>query len=123
MRIFKTKVFNRFARKAGLDDAALRNAISDAERGLINADLGSNVIKQRIARPGEGKSSGFRTIILFRTKQRAVFVYGFGKSERDNIRDDELSEFKRLAALLLAYGDREIATAIESGALIEVNDD
>jgi hypothetical protein len=123
MRVFKTKVFTRFARKAGLDDPALRESISTAESGLIDADLGGGVIKQRIARPGEGKSGGFRVIILFRTKDRAVFVHGFGKNERDNIGDDELAAFKELAALMLSYSDSEIAVAIENGALIEVSDD
>ncbi len=123
MRIFKSKVFNRFARKAGLVDSALRESIVKAERGLIDANLGGGVIKQRVARPGEGESGGFRTIILFRAKDRAVFVYGFGKNERDNIGDDELAEFKNLAALMLAYSDDEIARAIESGALIEVSDE
>jgi hypothetical protein len=123
MRIFKNKVFTRFARKAALDDAALRASILAAERGLIDADLGGGVIKQRIARPGAGKSGGFRTIIVFRAGDRAVFVYGFGKNERHNIRDDELTEFKRLAALLLSYGDSQIGLAIEEGVLIEVSDD
>jgi hypothetical protein len=123
MRIFKNHGFSRFARKAALDDAALSASISAAERGLIDADLGGGVIKQRIARPGAGKSGGFRTIIVFRARDRAVFVYGFGKNERDNIRDDELTEFKRLAALLLSYDDRQLRVAIEDGALIEVSDD
>ncbi len=123
MRILKSKVFNRFARKARLADSALRESILKAGRGLIDADLGGGVIKQRVARPGEGRSGGFRTIILFRAKERAVFVYGFGKNERDNIGDDELAEFKNLAALMLAYSDDEIARAIESGALIEVSDE
>ena len=95
MRIFKSKVFNRFARKAGLGDVALCEAIGNAERGLIDADLGGGVIKQRIARQGGGKSGGFRTIIFFRAAERAVYIYGFGKNERDNIRDDELTEFRR----------------------------
>ena len=87
---------------------------------MIDADLGGGVIKQRIARPGGGKSGGFRTIILFRTAERAVFIYGFRKNERNNIRDDELTEFRRLATVMPAYSDCELATAIESGALIEV---
>lgn len=80
MRIFKTNVFARFSRKQHIRDEALAEAIARAERGLIDADLGGGVIKQRIARPGGGKSGGFRAVVLFRTKVRAVFVYGFEKA-------------------------------------------
>jgi len=82
VRIFKNKAFMRFARKAGVDDSALCDGIWDAERGLIAADLGGGVIKQRIARLGEGKSGGFRALIVFRSGTRAVFVHGFAKNER-----------------------------------------
>ncbi len=120
MRIFKTRVFVRFARKVKLNDKALSRAVSEVERGLINADLGGGIIKQRIARSGEGKSGGFRTIILFKARTRAVFVYGFEKSARDNIDDDELKEFRRLADKVLSYSDADIKTALAAGALIEV---
>jgi hypothetical protein len=120
VRIFKTRVFTRFARRVRLADKALREAVAEVERGLIHADLGSGVIKQRIARSGGGKSGGFRTIILYRAKSRAVFVYGFEKSGQDNIDDSELREFRRLAGKMLAYSDAEISTAIQSGAVIEV---
>ena len=86
----------RFARKAGLDDTALSKAIQDAERSLIAADLGGGVIKQRIARLGQGKSGGFRTLIVFRAGVRAVFVHGFAKNEKGNIGPDELVALKRL---------------------------
>ena len=79
------------------------------------------MIKQRIARSGAGKSGGFRAIVLFRTESRAVFVYGFEKSAQDNIEDDELREFRRLAGKLLSYSDAEIRAAIEADVLIEVN--
>ena len=82
MRLFKNKPFSRFARKAKLSDTALREAVGRAERGLIDADLGGGVIKQRIAREGAGKSSGFRTIILFRAGERSFFVHGFAKAIR-----------------------------------------
>jgi hypothetical protein len=120
VRIFKTRVFVRFARKVKLNDKALSRAVSEVERGLINADLGGGIIKQRIARSGEGKSGGFRTIILFKARTRAVFVYGFEKSARDNIDDDELKEFRRLADKVLSYSDADIKTALAAGALIEV---
>jgi hypothetical protein len=80
MRIFKNKAFVRFARKSAISDAMLCQAIRDADRGLIGANLGGGVIKQRIARSGEGKSGGFRTLIVFRTRERAFFVHGFPKN-------------------------------------------
>jgi hypothetical protein len=123
MRVFKNKPFARFARKAGLADKALLKAITDAEQGLVDADLGGGVLKQRVARDGGGKSGGFRTIILFRLGERAFFVHGFAKSDRDNIRDDELAAFKLLAAALLAYDDVALVTAVAAGVLLEVMGD
>jgi hypothetical protein len=120
MRIFKNKAFARFARKARLEDSALRQAVSDVERGLIDADLGGGVVKQRIARAGGGKSGGFRTIILFKAGARAFFVHGFAKSGQDNIRDDELAAFKMLAADMLNYDDAALAKATAAGVLTEV---
>ena len=120
MRIFQNKAFIRFAKKAGIADAVLCEAIRDAERGLIAADLGGGVIKQRIARPGQGKSGGFRTLIVFRAGARAFFVHGFAKNEKDNIGQDELVALKKLAAALLAYDDKAIARVVASGTLAEV---
>ena len=120
MRVFKNKSFARFSRKARITDTVLCGAVDAASRGLIDADLGGGVIKQRIARQGEGKSGGFRTIILFRVRERAFFVHGFAKNERDNIRDDELAAFRMLAALMIAYDDDALAKAIENGTLTEV---
>ena len=48
------------------------------------------VIKQRIARTGQGKSGGFRAIVLFRSQEWSFFVHGFAKSDTDNLRQDEL---------------------------------
>jgi hypothetical protein len=120
MRVFKTKPFARFARKARISDAILCDAIADATRGLIDADLGGGVVKQRVARQGAGKSGGFRTIILFRIHDRAIFVHGFAKSEQGNIRDDELAAFKMLAVEMMAYGADAIAKSIGNGTLTEV---
>ena len=123
MRVFKNKPFARFARKAGLDDEVLRQAIDAAERGLVDADLGGGVIKQRVARQGGGKSGGFRTIVLFRLGERAFFVHGFAKSDLGNIRADELAAFRMLASHLLAYDDAALAAAVEAGALMEIMSD
>ncbi len=122
MRVFKGKVFDRFARKAGISNTTLSGAIYDAALGLVDADLGGGVIKLRLARPGGGKSGGYRSIVLFRARERAVFMYGFAKNERDNIGTDELVAFRKLARAVLAYGDDELAAALATGALIEVID-
>ena len=74
MRVFKTKVFRRFQRKERMRGANLVEAVARAEKGLIDADLGHGLIKQRIARDGAGKSGGFRTIIAFRKGDRAAFL-------------------------------------------------
>lgn len=97
MRLYKLKAFARFQRREQIADRALANAVRRAENGLVDADLGGGLIKQRVARPGQGKSGGFRTIVAYRRGDRAVFLYGFAKSERENLNDDELSYWQRVA--------------------------
>ena len=63
MQVYKVKVFARFQRRERIADKALANAVRNAEDGLVDADLGGGLIKQRVARPGHGKSSGYRTVI------------------------------------------------------------
>jgi hypothetical protein len=123
LQTFKTKAFTRFADKAGIYDAVLCQAVRDAERGLVAADLGGGVIKQRIARPGQGKSGGFRTLIVFKAGARAIFVHGFAKSEKDNIEKNELVALKKLAAELLAYDDKTLARVVASQVLLEMKCD
>jgi hypothetical protein len=123
MRTFKTKWLSRFARREGIADKSLLEVIERAERGLIDADLGGGLIKQRIARPGQGRSGGYRTIVAYRAKQRAVFLYGFAKNERENIEPNELLTFRSIAADLLAADSARIAEAIENGVLQEIDHD
>jgi hypothetical protein len=120
VRIFRNKSFTRFAKKADLDDATLCKVVDDTERGFIDVNLGRGIIKQRVARPGKGKSGGFRTTILYRAHALAFFVHGFAKKDQDNIEDDELAALKLLASQMLSYDDQAIAKAVESGTLIEV---
>lgn len=120
MRIFKNTWFTRFAKRQRITDDALVAAIEEADQGLITADLGGQIIKQRIARPGQGKSGGYRTIIVFRQGDRSFFVYGFPKSERENIDKDELAAFKQAAEQFLALDDDQIETLLETNALTEI---
>lgn len=118
--VYKSKAFARFQKRAKLMDSDLWNAVWSAEKGLIDADLGGGVIKQRIARAGQGKSGGSRSIVLFRTGDRAVYVFGFEKKDRPNIRPEELEAFKELATVILGYSDAEMAERVRDGALFEV---
>ena len=122
-RIFKNKWFFRFARKESIEDADVCEAIRNAEKGLIDADLGGGVIKQRIAWAKEGKSGGYRSIILFRSGDKAFFVYGFAKSKRDNINQEELAGFKALADEMFDYDEATLTRSLNSGAIVEVKCD
>src|SRR5580698_1042818 len=121
-RVFKTRWFQRFARKERIRDAVLLDAVARAEKGQVDADLGGGVIKQRIARPGHGKSSGYRTILLFRRGQRAVFVYGFAKKERENIDSDEEKQFKEAAHHVLRLTEKQLAQLVIQGDFLEVRE-
>ena len=120
MRIFKTKWFVRYARKERIPDAFLRDAIARAELGLVDADLGGGVIKQRVARPGQGRSGGYRTLIALRIGDRAIFVFAFAKSDRDNIDDDELAALRRLASKWLGADETQVALAVDEDELQEI---
>jgi hypothetical protein len=120
MRIFKSKWFVKFARKNGLGDAALQAAAVEIEAGNFDADLGGHVYKQRIARSGQGKRGGYRAIVFFTHGERAFFVSGFAKSDTDNIADDILLLYKKIAKAYFVLTDAEISALKSKGELIEI---
>lgn len=120
VRVFKTKTFARFASREGIPDRDLHDAIVRAETGLIDADLGGGVIKQRLRRDGAGKSGGFRSIVLYRRGELVFFVYGFAKNERDNITKGELKAFRKLADTMLALDHFSLAAAVKNGTITEI---
>lgn len=123
MEVFKTKWVARFARRERIADNSLVEAIERAERGLIEADLGGGLIKQRVARRGQGRSGGYRMLIAYRARGRAVFLFGFAKNEKDNIEPHQLLGLRRIAEGWLAADSATIAQGLEDGALQEVDDD
>lgn len=120
MRIFKNKWLAKFADKQGLSDGDLMEAAQRADKGLIDADLGGGVIKQRIARAGQGKSGGYRSLILFKRGNRAFFVYAFAKSDRENISNQELKDLRTLAAVLTQCSDADLESYIGKLNLTEL---
>jgi hypothetical protein len=123
MRVFLTKWFARYSRREGISESSLRDAIERAERGLIDADLGGGLIKLRIAREGKGRSGGFRMIVAYRIKDRAVFLFGFAKSERENIDPGDLVTVRQVAGKWLALDGQGIALAVTENELTEIDYD
>lgn len=122
-RVFMNRWFERFAEKERIDQRMLIEAIDRADRGLIDADLGGGLIKQRVARPGQGRSGGYRTLILFHSGKRAVFAFGFAKNRLANISPADATLLKKAAALTLALEEAEIDVLVAAGELTEVTGD
>ena len=121
--VYKTRHFNRWARKADLSDEALCRAVGEIREGLVDADLGGGIIKKRIALPGHGKRGSTRTLLATNRNDRWIFVYGFEKNERANISDNELEALKLLADNLLALTKLQISEAVSNGSLVEVTNE
>ncbi len=120
MPIYQLKPFARFARSEAISDESLSEAVERAGRGLVDADLGGGLIKQRVARKGQGRSGGYRVMIAFRAGDFAVFLFGFAKSAQDNLDDRQVSVLRGFAASWLSADAATIKKAVEQGELLEV---
>jgi len=119
-RVFKTRHFIRWMRKTELTDSALCSAVLEMSQGLIDADLGSSIVKKRVGLAGRGKRGGARTLIATNKGNRWFFVYGFEKNERANITDDELAALQDIAHELLTRTSQQLDKATEDGSLQEI---
>lgn len=120
MNVYAFKPFVRFYRREGIKEADLCEAVKRAELGLIDADLGGGLIKQRISRPGEGKSGGYRSLVVLRVGDRAIFIHGFAKNRQDNLSQKDVKALKELAKTLLKNSVSELNAAVKSGVLKKV---
>jgi hypothetical protein len=120
VRIFKQKTFARFVKKERLSDDKLRAIVEEMESGTIHADLGGNVIKQRVAREGQGKRGGYRVIVLYKLGERVFFVHGFAKSDEDNISKAQEDKYRTLAAVYLGLTEAQIEQLVAAGEFTEV---
>ena len=123
MRVFKNKWFDKFCKKQKITNAKLIELINNIENGLVDVDYGGSLIKQRLARNNQGSSGGYRSIILYKLNDKAFFVYGFAKNDRDNITKDEESSFKDLAKEMLNLDEQTLNKLVLNKILIEVKYD
>ena len=119
-RVFKTRTFKRSMKKTGLTDAALCTAVQEMCDGLIDADLGGDIVKKRVALPVFGKRGGARTIVATRMAGRWFFLFGFSKNERSNIDKDELRALQEAAKELLRFNDQQLMIALRAGEIVEI---
>lgn len=123
MRAYMNRWFAKFAAREKMSAASLIEAVVRAEAGLIDADLGGGLIKQRIARAGGGRSSGYRSLIIFRSEDRAVFVFGFAKNLKGNLDAAELKAFRAAAKIVLGLTQEQIDDELQHERLIKVKAD
>ena len=120
IRIFKTITFSRWAKKEKITDKILINAVKESVAGLIDVKLGNGLFKKRIARLGQGKRKGHRTILAFRKNKRIIFLCGISKNDKPNISKEEEEAYKKLAKIYLSYSKEEVNLLCKKKQLTEI---
>jgi len=120
MRVFKTRAFQRWMNKQPLTNEALRAAITEIDNGLVEANLGGFLYKKRLALPGRGKRGSVRSLLAVKRADKAFFLYGFEKNQRDNLEVNELKAYRLIAAILAGYTDSELEERLRDRSLIEI---
>ncbi len=113
MLILKNAWFCKLAQKSGISDDALLDVVRRIERGQIDADLGGGVLKMRVARKGQGRSAGFRVIVLMKLGDLILFIFGFAKSNKSTLTVGELEVYKKLADHVLSLSDAQIQALLD----------
>ncbi len=119
-RVFKTRFFSRWVRKTDLTEKALCDAVLEMIHGLIDADLGGGIIKKRVGMGSRGKRGGARTVLATNKNDRWFFVFGFQKSARSNINNEEKEALKLLAGDLLSMSATALDLACQRDELQEI---
>ena len=120
MKIYKLRLFTKWARKEGITKSALKEAIAEIEAGLFDANLRATVYKKLVARKGQGKRGAYRTLIAYKLADRAIFMYGFSKNEQENISSKDIDGLKKLAVHYMAAGSVILQRAVKLGELEEI---
>ena len=121
MRFYKEVVPKLKFRNNSIEDKVLAETVKRLEADQADANLGGGVYKVRVARPGEGKSGGYRVLVVFKSELMAVYIYGFAKSDRDDINPKELKNLKRAAKIYFSMTPIQLAERIGRGQLVEID--
>ena len=119
-RVFKTKTFDRWARKL-LSDALLCLAAREIEQGIFEADLGGGVCKKRIPVVGQGKSGSTRTLVAKKHGDAIFFLTGREKSAPGvDFADREVDAAKMLAQALHGLSAAKLDDLVADEILKEI---
>ena len=118
----KTKWFNKWAKKNLISDEILLHTLKNIPNKLGVVDLGSGLYKVRTPKTGKGKSGGFRTIVVYREEFISIFVFGFSKTDKGNLNNEELKYFKKLSKDLLSITREEYMELVKLGDFISIKE-
>jgi hypothetical protein len=123
MAIYVTRWFARWANQQGLSKESLCRAVREMRERLYEANLGGHLLKKRIARPGGGKSGGFRSLVATNFGGLWVFLYGFAKGDQENLEPDEVRELRKWAKAFVEMTPLELVKAEEIGEITRIDSD
>ncbi|MGA9071105.1 MAG: type II toxin-antitoxin system RelE/ParE family toxin [Terracidiphilus sp.] len=115
-RVFKTAWFEKAARKASIKDAELCLAIRQLMKGQAD-DLGGGVFKKRL-----GKNL-YRSIVVAKGGRYWVYEYLFAKKDQDNIEDDDLARFRKIAKAYETLTEDQVDQLKNDGWWMEICND
>src|ERR1035437_2654820 len=119
-RVFKTKTFDRWAKKL-LSDKVLCGAAREIEQGLYEADLGGGICKKRVAIPGMGKSGGTRTLVAKQHAAAIFFLLGREKAAPGtDFSDAAVEAAKLIGASLQSQPLSKLDELTETGVLKDI---
>src|SRR5271154_1668031 len=121
MHYLKNKFFARWARKNGISDKALIEAMTEFESGLFEANLGNHLYKKRIALAGRGKSSGTRTILFYQIGKKLIFCFGFRKNQQHDLSSLQIKALNKLSDSLQNLTEEVIIKNIKCKEFFEIS--
>jgi len=120
MKSYSTKWFDKWTRKNKISIESLLDGVERTKTKLGSVDLGGGLYKVRIAKEGQGRSGGYRTIVVVKETKRSLYLYGFEKSDVDNIDEKQLMDLKRVAHVFLDMSVEKINELVDKNELVSL---
>lgn len=123
MRVYKTKGFVKFTEEEKIKDEWLIKALKKEEKKRESQNNKSHLSFPRVKREGKGTSGGYRTAVLLKLGDKAFFVDGYPRKEKDGFSEEEKRIYRGMAKKIFALDEAGLQTAINGGEFKEVKYD